>query len=99
KKFARLSLPDCGRNCNARMEVMRDHLYTSLPNGKTYVHDINQIRENDTHIAPILTESNLATLLHRHEDGTVYTERNDGSIETYPTIQKIYNDRVSREQS
>ena len=85
KKFARLSLPDCGRNCNARMEVMRDHLYTSLPNGKTYVHDINQIRENDTHIAPILTESNLATLLHRHDDGTVYTARNDGSIETYPT--------------
>ena len=83
KKFARLSLPDCGRNCNARMEVMGDYLYTSLPNGKSYVHDINKIRENDNNVAPLLTESNLATLLHRYENDLVYTARNDGTVETY----------------
>lgn len=83
KKFARLSLPDCARNCNARMEVMGDYLYTSLPNGKTYVHDINKIRENDNNVAPLLTESNLATLVHRHDDGVVYTARNNGTVETY----------------
>nr|WP_314107380.1 hypothetical protein [Acinetobacter lwoffii] len=83
RKFARLSLPGCARNCNARMEVIGDYLYTSLPDGMTYVHDINQIQENENNIAPILTETNLSAVMHRHNDGLVYVSRNDGTVESY----------------
>lgn len=83
RKFARLSLPGCARNCNARMEVMGDYLYTSLPDGMTYVHDINQIQENGNNITPILTETNLSAVMHRHNDGLVYVSRNDGTVESY----------------
>lgn len=83
RKFARLSLPGCARNCNARMQVMGNYLYTSLPNGTTYVHDINQIQENGNNIAPILTETNLSAVMHRHNDGLVYVSRNDGTVESY----------------
>lgn len=83
RKFARLSLPGCARNCNARMEVMGDYLYTSLPDGMTYVHDINQIQENGNNIAPILTETNLSAVMHRHNDGLVYVSRNDGTVKSY----------------
>jgi len=83
RKFARLSLPGCARNCNARMEVMGDYLYTSLPDGMTYVHDINQIQENENNIASILTETNLSAVMHRHNDGLVYVSRNDGTVESY----------------
>ena len=83
RKFARLSLPGCARNCNARMEVIGDYLYTSLPDGMTYVHDINQIQENGNNIAPILTETNLSAVMHRHIDGLVYVSRNDGTVESY----------------
>ena len=83
RKFARLSLPGCARNCNARMEVMGDYLYTSLPDGMTYVHDINQIQENGNNITPILTETNLSAVMHRHNDGLVYVSRNDGTVKSY----------------
>ncbi len=94
RKFARLSLPGCARNCNARncnarMEVMGDYLYTSLPDGMTYVHDINQIQENENNIAPILTETNLSAVMHRHNDGLVYVSRNDGTVESYK--EKSFN--------
>lgn len=89
RKFARLSLPGCSRNCNARMEVMGDYLYTSLPDGMTYVHDINQIQENGNNIAPILTETNLSAVMHRHNDGLVYVSRNDGTVESYK--EKSFN--------
>lgn len=89
RKFARLSLPGCARNCNARMEVMGDYLYTSLPDGMTYVHDINQIQENGNNITPILTETNLSAVMHRHNDGLVYVSRNDGTVESYK--EKSFN--------
>lgn len=89
QKFARLSLPGCARNCNARMEVIGDYLYTSLPDGMTYVHDINQIQENENNIAPILTETNLSAVMHRHNDGLVYVSRNDGTVESYK--EKSFN--------
>lgn len=89
RKFARLSLPGCARNCNARMEVIGDYLYTSLPDGMTYVHDINQIQENENNIAPILTETNLSAVMHRHNDGLVYVSRNDGTVESYK--EKSFN--------
>ncbi|MGL3044597.1 YncE family protein [Acinetobacter pecorum] len=89
RKFARLSLPGCARNCNARMQVMGNYLYTSLPNGTTYVHDINQIQENGNNIAPILTETNLSAVMHRHNDGLVYVSRNDGIVESYK--EKSFN--------
>ncbi len=89
QKFARLSLPGCARNCNARMEVIGDYLYTSLPDGMTYVHDINQIQENENNIAPILTETNLSVVMHRHNDGLVYVSRNDGTVESYK--EKSFN--------
>ncbi|MFV5502189.1 hypothetical protein [Acinetobacter sp. 226] len=89
QKFARLSLPGCARNCNARMEVIGDYLYTSLPDGMTYVHDINQIQENENNIAPILTETNLSAVMHRHNDGLVYVSRNDGIVESYK--EKSFN--------
>lgn len=88
-KFAQLSLPGCARNCNARMEVIGDYLYTSLPDGMTYVHDINQIQENENNIAPILTETNLSAVMHRHNDGLVYVSRNDGIVESYK--EKSFN--------
>lgn len=88
-KFAQLSLPGCARNCNARMEVIGDYLYTSLPDGMTYVHDINQIQENENNIAPILTETNLSVVMHRHNDGLVYVSRNDGTVESYK--EKSFN--------
>ncbi len=88
-KFAQLSLPGCARNCNARMEVIGDYLYTSLPDGMTYVHDINQIQENENNIAPILTETNLSVVMHRHNDGLVYVSRNDGIVESYK--EKSFN--------
>lgn len=89
QKFARLSLSGCARNCNARMEVIGDYLYTSLPDGMTYVHDINQIQENENNIAPILTETNLSAVMHRHNDGLVYVSRNDGTVESYK--EKSFN--------
>lgn len=89
RKFARLSLPGCARNCNARMEVMGDYLYTSLPDGMTYVHDINQIQENGNNITPILTGTNLSAVMHRHTDGLVYVSRNDGTVESYK--EKSFN--------
>ncbi|WP_216938518.1 beta-propeller fold lactonase family protein, partial [Acinetobacter sp. BY484] len=89
RKFARLSLPGCARNCNARMQVMGSYLYTSLPNGTTYIHDINQIKENDNNIAAVLTETNLSSVIHRHDDGLVYVSRNDGKVESYK--EKSFN--------
>lgn len=82
KKYARLSLPNCARNCNARMEVIGNRLYTSLPNGITYVHDIESITENANNVMPILTQSGLSTVLHHH-DGLLYASRNNGTVETY----------------
>lgn len=54
---------------------MGDYLYTSLPDGMTYVHDINQIQENGNNITPILTETNLSAVMDRHNDGTVKSYR------------------------
>lgn len=88
-KFARLSLPNCARNCNARMQSMGDYLYTSLPNGTTYVHNLKSLKQGDTDVAPILTESTLSTVMNQAADGQVYVSRNNGVIESY--LAKSFN--------
>lgn len=82
-KFARLSLPNCARNCNARMQSIGDFLYTSLPNGTTYVHDLKSLKQGDTDVKPILTENALSTVINHAPDGKVYVSRNNGVIESY----------------
>ncbi len=86
QKFARLSLPNCGRYCTVHLETVGDYLYAGLSNGETYVYDTTKITQaND--IAPSIKQTALASNYHLAQDGLWYAKRANGSIASFKASQ------------
>lgn len=90
RKFARLSLPNCGSiYCNVRLETIDDLLYASFDNGQTLAYDVSDIREGatGTEVAAKKQADNIANVFSYADDGHVYASRANGKVDQFDLNQ------------
>lgn len=85
RKYARLSLPNCERSCDVRLETVGDLLYASTGNGNTYVYDLSNLAQGASNVAPTRQQNGVASVFHQATDGLLYASRTSGAIESFAT--------------
>lgn len=86
-KYARLALPDCGRYCEVKLEMIQDYLYASTGNGNTYVFDVKNIKQGATDVAAIKQQNGIANIYQKTDDGLFYASRTSGAIESFKVAE------------
>ena len=87
RKYARLVLPKCERNCVVRLETVGNLLYANLSNGNTFVYDVSNLQQGAVDVAATRQQTGIASVGHLANDGLLYALRSSGAVETYPSDQ------------
>ncbi|RVT36170.1 hypothetical protein ENC20_05285 [Acinetobacter indicus] len=101
KKYARLSLPNCGYNCSARLEAVGNLLYASFNNGMSYVYDLTHLEEGATNVAATRQENVGTRVFHAADDQRFYAAHTSGRIDSsaLPNTQNLQNIFPAAEES